>query len=73
MENTELHCVQLIMEYISLVVTLKLEKLPRAEEFCHAVYCVLYIVEECFEVFDHSIRMYSVTAVLASHEFGLHI
>jgi hypothetical protein len=33
----------------------------------------LLIVEECSEVFDHSIRMLSIMEVLGSHEFGLHL
>jgi hypothetical protein len=33
----------------------------------------LCIVEKCSEVFDHSVRMLSIMAVLGPHEFGLRI
>jgi hypothetical protein len=33
----------------------------------------LCIVEKCSEVFDHTVRMLSITAVLGPHEFGLRI
>jgi hypothetical protein len=71
MVNTELHCVQLFIRYIRLVTTLMLDKLPCAAVYCHAVCCVLRIVEWCPEVFNQSIWMLSITAVLGSHEFGL--
>jgi len=73
MVNTELHCVQLFIRYIRLVTTLMLDKLPRAAVYCHTVRFVLCIVEECSELFDHSVRMLSITAVLGPHEFGLRI
>jgi len=50
-----------------------LDKLPRATVYCHAVRCVFRIVESCSEVFDHRVRMLSITAVLGPHEFGLRI
>jgi hypothetical protein len=50
-----------------------LEKLPHAAVYCQALNCVLHIVEKCSEVVDHSVRMLSITAVLGSHEFRLHI
>jgi len=50
-----------------------IDKFPRATEYCHAVHCVLHIVEYCSEVFDHSIRKLFITVVLGSHEFGLRI
>ena len=31
------------------------------------------IIESCSEVFDHSVRMLSITAVLGPHEFRLRI
>ena len=73
MVNTELHCVQLFIRYIRLVTTRMLNKLPRAAVYCHAVRCVFCIVELCSEVFDYSVRMLSITAVLGLHEFGLRI
>jgi len=73
MVNTELHCVQLFIRYIHLVTTLLLDKLPCPTVYCHAVRCVLRIVESCFEVFDPSVRILSIRAVLGSHEFGLRI
>jgi len=73
MVNTELHCVQLFIGYICLVTTLMLDKLPRAAVCSHVVRCVLCIVESCSEVFDHSVRMLSITAVFGPHEFGLRI
>jgi hypothetical protein len=45
MVNTELHCEQLFIRYIRLVMTLMLDKLPRAAVYWHAVRCVLCIVE----------------------------
>jgi hypothetical protein len=45
MVNIELHCVQLFIRYIRLVTTLMLDKLLRAAVYCHAVRCVLRIVE----------------------------
>jgi len=45
MVNTELHWVQLFIRYIRLVTTLMVEKLLRAVVYCHAVRCVLRIVE----------------------------
>jgi hypothetical protein len=65
--------VQLFIQYIRLVTTLMHEKLPRAIVHCHAVHCVLRIVEYYSEVFDHSVRMLSITAVLGSHEVELRI
>jgi hypothetical protein len=50
-----------------------LEKLPHAVVYCHAVPSVLRIVEYSSEVFDHSVRMLSITAVLRASEFGLRI
>jgi len=70
---TELQCVQLFIQYICLVTTLMLDKLPCAAVYCHPVLCVLHIVEWYSEVFDHSVRMLSIMAVLGSHEFGLRI
>jgi hypothetical protein len=73
MVNTELHCVQLFIRYIRLVTTLLLDTLSCAPVYCQAVCCILRIVEECSEVFNHSIRMLSIPADLASHEFRLRI
>jgi hypothetical protein len=73
MVNTELHYVQFFIRYIRQVMTLILEKLPHAAVFVNAVRCVWCIVESCSEVFDHSVRMLSITGVLGSHEFGLRI
>jgi len=53
--------------------TLMLEKHPCAVVYCHAVRCVLRLVEYYSEVFDYSVRMLSISAVLGSHEFGLRI
>jgi hypothetical protein len=71
MVNTELHCVQLFIRYITLVTTRMLEILPGAVEYCNMVCCVLRIVQQCSEVFDNSVRKLSITAVLGSQEFGL--
>jgi len=71
MVNTELHCVQLFIWYIHLVTTLMLDKLLRAAVYCHAVHCVLRIVELCSEVFDYGVRMLPITAVMGSQDFGL--
>jgi len=71
--NTELQCVQLITRYIRLVMTLMLGKLPHHTVYCHAVCCILRIVELCSDVFDYGIRMLSIMVVLGSHEFGLPI
>ena len=73
MVNTKLHCVQLFIQYLHLIATLMLQQLPHAVEYCHAVRCVLRTVVECSEVFDHSVRMRSITAVLGSYEFRLSI
>jgi hypothetical protein len=73
MVNTELHCVQLFIQYIRIVMTLMLDQLLCAAGYCHAVHCLLRIVEKCSEVFDHSVRMLSITVVFGSHEFGLGI
>jgi len=70
MVNIELHCVQVFIWYIRLVTTHMLDKLPGAAEYCYMVRCILHIVEQFSEVFEHSIRMLSITAVLGSHEFG---
>jgi hypothetical protein len=43
--NTELHCVQLFIRYIRLVMTLMFDKLLCAAVYCHAVRWVLCIVE----------------------------
>jgi len=45
MVNTELHCVQLFIQYIRLVTTHMLVKLPRATAYCHEVRCIWCIVE----------------------------
>jgi len=71
MVNTETHCVRVFIRHILLVITRMLEKLLGAAVYCHAVHCVLRIVESCSEVFDHSVRMLSITAVLGSHDFRL--
>jgi len=71
MVNTELHWGQLFIRYIRLVMTLMLDKLPRAAVYCHAARCVLCIVESCSEVFDHRGRMLFITEVLGPHEFRL--
>jgi hypothetical protein len=71
MVNAELHCMQVFIQYICLVMTHMLDKLPCAAVYCHTVCCVLHIVEECSEVFDYSVRMLSITAVFGSHEFWL--
>jgi len=73
MVYTELYCVQLFIRYIRLVTTFMLYEPPRAGVYCHAVRCISRIVEQCSDVFDHSSRMLSITAVLGSHEFGLRI
>jgi len=73
MVNTELHCVQLFIRYISLVTTMKIDQLPHAVEYCHALHLVLRIAEKCSEVVDHTVRMLSITADLGSHEIGLHL
>jgi hypothetical protein len=73
MVNTELHCMKLFIRYRRLVTTLRHEKLPCATVYCDAVRCFLRIVELCSEVFDLSVRMLSIRAVLASDEFGLRI
>ena len=73
MVNRELHCVQLFIRYIRFVTTLMLEKLPRAVVYCRAVRCLLRIVKYFSEVYDHGVRMVSITAVLRPHQFGLHI
>jgi len=73
MVNTELHGVQLVIWYIRLLTTLKLDKLPGATLYCQAVCWVSLIVEKWSEVFDHSVRMRTITAVLGSHEFRLRI
>jgi len=65
--------VQLFIRYICHVTTLMLDKHPCAAVYCHAVGCLLRIVELCSEVLDHSVRMLSITAVLESHELGLRI
>jgi len=64
---------QLFIQSICLVTTLMLDNLLSASVYCHMERCVLPIVESCSEVFDHSIRMLSITAVVGSHEFGLRI
>jgi len=73
MVNTELHCVQLFIWYIGLHTTSILDTPPRAAVSCHAVCCILCIVEQCSEVLDHSVRMLSISTVLGPHEFGLRI
>jgi hypothetical protein len=73
MVNTGLHCVQLFIQYIRLVVTLIYGKLQSAALYCHAVRCVLWIVEYCSAVYDHRVRMLSITAVLRLNEFELRI
>jgi hypothetical protein len=50
-----------------------LQNLLHAVVYCHAVRCVLRIVEDCSEVFDYSVKMLSIMAVMGSHEFGLRI
>jgi hypothetical protein len=45
MVNTELHCVQLFIRYICPVMTLMLDKLPRAAVYYDAVRCVMCIAE----------------------------
>jgi hypothetical protein len=49
------------------------EILPPAIVYCHAVRCVVCIVKCCSEVFDYTVRMLYITAVLGSHEFGLYV
>jgi hypothetical protein len=39
----------------------------------HAVHCVLRIVKYCSDIFDHSVRILSITAVLGSHDIVLRI
>jgi hypothetical protein len=73
MVNTKLDYVQLFRRYISLVTTLTLDTCPGAADYCHLVRRVSRIVELCLEVFDHSVRMLSITEVLVSHEFSLRI
>jgi hypothetical protein len=73
MKNTELHCMQEFIRYKGLVTTPLLDKHPCAAVYCHAMSCVLHIVQSCSEVFDHSVRMLSIRVVLGSHEFGLRI
>jgi hypothetical protein len=70
---TELHCVQLIIQYISLGKKLRLDRLPSVAGDCHVVHCVLGVVEVCSEVIDHSVRMRSITVVMGPLEFGLRI
>jgi len=45
MVNTELHCEQLFIRYICLVMTLRVDKLARDTVYCHVVLRVLCIVE----------------------------
>ena len=51
--------------------TLMLDELLRVAVYCHMVPCVLCIVEYYSELFDHRVRMLSITAVLRYHEFWL--
>jgi len=73
MVNEKLHCMQLFKRYICLVTTRILVRLACATVHCAAVSYVLYIVEECFEVYDHCIRMLYITAVFGPLEFGFGI
>jgi hypothetical protein len=50
-----------------------LDKLPGGAVYCHAGHCIVCIVEYRSEVFDHSVRMLSMRAVLGSHEVGIRI
>ena len=45
MLDTELHCVQMFIQYIHLVTTLMLPKIPPAAVYCRVVRCVPRIVE----------------------------
>jgi hypothetical protein len=71
--NTELHCVQLSIRYISIVTTLLIHPLSHGTVYCHVVRWVLLILEQCSEVFDNNVRMLSSKAVLGCHGFGLPI
>jgi hypothetical protein len=73
MVNTELQCMQLFIQYTCLVTTLVLYNLPRTTVYFCAVRCVMRIVESCSDVFNHGVRMHSITVVLGSYEFELRI
>jgi len=49
------------------------DNLLSAGEYCQAVRCVLRIVVQCAEVYNHSVRMHSIAEVLVSYEFEVHI
>jgi hypothetical protein len=73
MVNTELHCVQLSIQYMCDVTTLMIDKLLCAVVYYRTVHCLLRIVKQWSEVFDRSVRMLSITVVLGCHGFGLRI
>jgi hypothetical protein len=50
-----------------------LDKLLGGAGYCHAVHCIVCIVEYRSGVIDHSVRMLSMMAVLGPHEVGIRI
>jgi len=69
MINTELHYAQLFIWYISYVRPHMLDNLMGAVVYCHAVRCILCILQYCSEVLNHWVRMLSITVVVGSHKF----